>query len=82
MENLKEFCARWSDGTVNIDATVEKFKETLTNWVEDRERKLTNIAIAVSDIFDRYKGQTLDHAHAENLRHRGAFRLSRTRFRV
>jgi hypothetical protein len=59
MENLKEFCARWSDGTVNIDATVEKFRENLIAWSEKRDAAMTNIAIAVSNIFDKYKGKTL-----------------------
>jgi hypothetical protein len=59
ISNLSLACVRYTDGTINEDATLEAFKTQVIALVDVEELLGGRIEKALQATFDQYRGQTL-----------------------
>jgi hypothetical protein len=58
--NLSTFAVRDEAGEMNLEATLQKFKEVLFQHQVERETELSTIGAAVHTVFDKNKGATIN----------------------
>ena len=67
MNNLNSYLIRGSNGAVDLDATLEKFRGDLTDHITALEVAEARMASAVSSVFDANKGKRIQLPVLKNL---------------
>lgn len=57
---MSEYVVRDTTGTVDIDATIEKFGTELQSYLDTAERESVDIGNAVHAVFDQHKGVNIN----------------------
>jgi uncharacterized protein (UPF0335 family) len=58
--DISKILVRGADGLVDLDATVLAFRGTLEVYIAERETENALIAQAVHEVFDQYKGASIN----------------------
>jgi hypothetical protein len=58
--NLGEYVVRNADGTIDVEATCQKFEGDLLVHIAERETEEEQVATAVHGVFDTYKGARIN----------------------
>ncbi len=61
--NINKFAVRDSAGNIDETATLEKFRETLTNWSQESTADLSEVRKAIMNVFDANPGKRLTTAY-------------------
>lgn len=58
--DLAKYAVRSATGSVDTEATVEKFAADLDKFIAERETELSAVGAAVNAVFDEYRGKSIN----------------------